>query len=178
MNTRTILALAFALFHAVCVTEAQESFVAHGSTVVYAPPDPAIWNTVNNGIDEGSKAFLLMFKRAPVEDPQGRKIEPVIALICESMKEPLDVIKYSILKRVSSPFDVKKMLSFQGGDFTYPNSIGYEGQYDIGVLHKLIIGHMRHKEVGVQVICDSTDGVYDKVESDMKSFLRSVTFKD
>jgi hypothetical protein len=32
--------------------------------------------------------------------------------------------------------------------------------------------------VGVQVICDSTDGVYEKVEADMLGLLRSITFKE
>jgi hypothetical protein len=44
-------------------------------------------------------------------------------------------------------------------------------------LHKVLIGHMRHEQVGVQIICDSSDGVYDQVEADMRSFMRSVNFK-
>jgi hypothetical protein len=32
--------------------------------------------------------------------------------------------------------------------------------------------------VGVQVLCDSADGVYNNVEADMLGFLRSITFKE
>jgi hypothetical protein len=78
---------------------------------------------------------------------------------------------------VQVPFDVKKVLSHQGGDFSYSNVIGYEGEYQKEVLHKVLIGHMRHEQAGVQIICDSSDGVYDQVEADMRSFMRSVKFK-
>jgi len=174
---KTIIAVAFVFFQIVLLAEAQESFTAHGSTVLYTPPDSANWFVVKNGIDEMSQKYLLMFQRKPIEDAQGRRVHPVIAIICEAVKEPLDVIRYSIGVRAQVPFNVKKVMSHQEGDFTYQNAIGYEGEYEKEVLHKVLIGHMRHKQVGVQVICDSSDGVYDKVEADMRSFLRSVTFK-
>jgi hypothetical protein len=150
----------------------------HGSTLIYTRPDPAQWNLVHNGIDAKSGAYLLMFKHTPIKDPAGRDIEPVIAAICEPVTDSSDVIMYSIRKRTQVPFDVKKLLTPQGGDFTHKNSVGYDGEYNRGVVHKVIMGHLRHQGVGVQVICDSTDGVYDKVEADMRSFMRSIAFKE
>ncbi|MBI4964981.1 MAG: hypothetical protein HY913_17030 [Desulfomonile tiedjei] len=159
--------------------EAQETFTAYGSTVMYTRPDPSQWNLVHDGIDAKSNAFLLMFEHNPIEDAEGRKIRPVMALICETVPEAIDVIKYSIGKRVQVPFDVKEMLTPQRGNFTHSNSVGYEGEYKRGaVVHKVLVGHLRHKVAGVQVICDSTDGVYDKVEADMRAFLFSITFKE
>jgi hypothetical protein len=175
---KELVAVVFAFFCLACVAQAQDSFTAHGSTVIYIRPDPARWNVVHNGVDAKSKAFLLMFKHTPIKDPQGRDIEPVIAAICEPVADSSDVIMYSIRKRAQVPFDVKKLLTPQNGDFTHRNSVGYDGEYNRGVLHKVIIGHLRHQGVGVQVICDSTDGVYDKVEADMRGFLRSITFKE
>jgi hypothetical protein len=167
-----VLCLAFDVY-------AQESITTHGSTVTYARPDPANWKLVHNGIDERSKAYLLAFQRNPIKDAEGRPIEPVIALICESVPESLDVIRYSIAKRGQVPFDVKRVISAQDGSFTHRNSVGYEGEYKKGsVVHKVLVAHMRHGKAGLQVICDSTDGVYDKVEEDMRSFLRSITFKE
>ncbi len=174
---KRLAALAFLFFQFVSVAEAQESFTAHGSTVLCTPPDSSNWFVVKNGIDERSQKYLLMFQRKPIEDAQGRRVHPVIAIICEPIKEPVDVIKYSIAARVQVPFNVKKVLSHQGGDFSYTNVIGYEGEYEKEVLHKVLIGHMRHQQVGVQIICDSSDGVYDQVEADMRSFMRSVNFK-
>ncbi len=175
---KTAIATIFAFLQIVFAAHAQQSFTAHGSTVIYAAPDSSQWNLVNDGIHPKSGGYLLMFEHKPIADAQGRPIKPVIAVICEPVKDSSDVIKYSIAKRLQVPFEVKKMLIPQRGDFTYKNAVGFEGQYDKGVIHKVLIGHMRHKEVGLQIICDSTDGVYDKVDSDMRNFLKSVNFKE
>ena len=169
--------VAFVFFQFVFLAEAQESFTAHGSTILYTPPDGANWFVVKNGIDERSQKYLLMFQRKPIEDAQGRRVHPVIAIICEPVEESVDVIRYSIAMRAQVPFNVKKVMSHQEGNFAYQNAIGYEGEYEKEVLHKVLVGHTRHKQAGVQIICDSSEGVYDKVEADMRSFLRSVTFK-
>jgi hypothetical protein len=171
------LAAGIIFFALVTIAQAQESFTAHGSTLLYTAPDSSNWFVVKNGIDERSQKYLLMFQRKPIEDAQGRRVHPVIAVICEPIKEPLDVIRYSIAARVQVPFNVKKVLSHQGGDFSYTNVIGYEGEYEKEVLHKVLIGHMRHEQVGVQIICYSSDGVYDRVEADMRSLMRSIKFK-
>ncbi|HMK34170.1 MAG TPA: hypothetical protein VK463_03815 [Desulfomonilaceae bacterium] len=160
------------------VAEAQDSFTAHGATVIFHPPDLRKWNLVHKGMDAKSNKFLLMFKRSAIKDSEGREIEPVIAVICEAVLDSSDMIQYSIRKRTQVGFDVKKVLTHQDGSLTCRNAVGYEGEYEKGsVLHKVLVAHIRHKEAGLQVICDSTDGVYGKVEADMKNFLRSITFK-
>lgn len=175
---RTITPVAIILLLLSAPAHALETFTANGATVVYAQPDQAKWNFVKNGVDSKSKKFLVMFQHNPITDAQGRQIEPVIALICESAEDAPDVIKYSIFKRTQVPFDVKKVLTYKDGSLTYKNSVAYEGEYVKGVKHKVFVAHMLHGKAGVQIICDSTEGVYDKVEKDMRSFLRSVTFKD
>jgi len=174
---KTVIAVVFAFFPFVFVAHAQESFTAYAATVNFTRPDPANWNLVRNGMDKKSKKYLIMFEHNPIEDSKGRNIKPVIAIICEKVPDSVDAIRYSIAKRVHTPFKVNKMMSHQDGSFTYRNAIGYEGEYKRKVVHKVLVGHLRHAAVGVQVICDSTDGVYDKVEADMRNFLRSVTFK-
>jgi hypothetical protein len=176
---KNLIAVLLAFFLLGYGAEAQESFTAHGSTVNYAQPDPAKWKPVHNGTDAKSNKYLFMFQHTPIKDAEGHDIEPVIALISESVPDSSDVIMYSIAKRAQVPFEVKKLITWQDGSFTYRNSVGFEGEYKKGaVLHKVLIGHLRHKESGVQIICDSTDGVYDKVETDMRDFLRSITFKE
>ena len=86
-----LLASVFVFFQFVIVAEAQESFTAHGSALLYTPPDSSNWFIVNNGIDERSQKYLPMFRRKPIEDTQGRRVHPVIAVICEPIKEPLVV---------------------------------------------------------------------------------------
>ena len=91
---KTFIAVVFAFFHFACIAAAQESFTAHGSTVMYARPDPAQWNLVHNGMDAKANAFLLMFEHSPIKDAQGREIKPVIAAICEAVTDSSDVIMY------------------------------------------------------------------------------------
>ena len=57
----------FVFFQFVFLAEAQESFTAHGSTILYTPPDSANWFVVKNGIDERSQKYLLMFQRKPLK---------------------------------------------------------------------------------------------------------------
>ncbi len=178
MKTKTFIVILFAAFLFAAVVQAQESFTAHGSTIVYTRPDASNWIVKKNELDPKSNIFLLMFERNPIEDAEGRRVRPVMAIICEPVKDLSNVIEYSIRKRAQVPFDVKDMLSYQHGHFTYPNAIGFAGEYEKGVVHKVFVGHMRHKDVGVQIICDTSDGVYDKVEADMTKFLRSITFKE
>lgn len=175
---KALVAFVLILFSFVSVGHADESFTAFGSTIGYGRPDSAKWNLVHNGMDEKSKAYLVVFEHTPIKDAEGHDIKPVIAIVCESVPETLDVIQYSISKRAHTPFEVTKMVKHQDGSFEHRNSVGYEGTYRKGVEHKVLVAHMRHGSVGLQAICDSTDGVYGQVEADMRSFLRSITFKE
>jgi hypothetical protein len=174
---KNLMATMLVVFCLAIVAHAEESIDVHGSKILYARPDATRWNIVKSEMDPKTNIYLLMFERNPIEDSEGRRVRPVIALICEQVKDGSDVVTYSVRKRRQVPFDVKQMLIPQKGHFSYPNSIGYEGEYHKQVLHRVIVGHMRHKDVGVQIICDTSDSVYDKVQADMRKFLHSVTFK-
>ena len=176
MKTIAAVIGTFLLF--VCAAHAEESFTAFGSTVSYARPDPAQWKLVRNGMVKNSKAYLLMYERNPIKDSEGRNVRPVIAIVCEMVPDTLDVIRYSISKRGQTPFKVNELLTPQDGSFSYGNSVGFEGGYKKIVEHKILVGHMRHGKVGLQVICDSSEEVFNQVEEDMRNFLRSITFKD
>jgi hypothetical protein len=176
---KTFAAVILALLLPALFVHAEESFTANGSTVVYAKPDASKWNLVRNEIDPAANKYVLMFKHTPIKDAQGRDIEPAMAIVSEPVTDGSDVVAYSALKRTTTPFTVKKLLTPQDGSLTYKNGVGYEGEYTRGdVLHKVFIAHMRHKDAGIQMICDSTDGVYSHVEQDMRDFLRSITFKE
>ncbi len=175
---KTAMAVALTLLSFAFVAHAEESFTANGSTVVYEKPDSSRWNLVKSENDPQSSKYLLMFKHTPIKDSEGRDIEPVMAIKSEPVRDSSDVAAYSAYKRAQMPFTVKKTLTANDGSFTYPNSVGYEGEYDQGVIHRVLVAHMRHKDAGIQVTCDSTEGVYAQVEPDMRSFMRSITFKE
>jgi hypothetical protein len=177
-RVKTFAALVSVFFLIVFAAHAQDSFTAYGSTVKFTSPDPAKWKLTRNGMDEKTKKYVVMFEHNPIQDAEGRAISPVIAIIAESVPDSLDLIHYSTQLRGHTPYKVNKMISHQDGSLAHKNSVGYEGEYERGVVHRILIGHLRHGAVGVQVICDSTDGVYDKVEAEMRNVLRSVTFSE
>jgi hypothetical protein len=150
----------------------------YGSKIYFAPPDTSHWELVENSMDSSSHKYVLMFKSEPITDNLGRQIQPVLSILVEFIKDSSDIISYSIWKRTQVPFEVKKVMACDTINFSWfacPNVIGYEGVYPKGdVIHRVFVVHMRRAAVGVQIICDSTDGVYDKVEFAMRDFIRSV----
>lgn len=157
----------------------QDSISAFGSVVIFKPPDSTSWNLVQRGMDEETHKYVIMYKHNPINDAGGRSIEPVVAVLCEEISEPMEIIKYSLWKRQQVSFTVNGILSKYTQELSYWNAIGYEGEYSKDdIVHKILIGHFRHKRLGAQIICDSTEGVYDKVDRDMRAFLKSVSFTD
>ena len=145
-----------------------------GSKIYFEPPDTSKWEMSDNSA-QSETMHLLQFIHAPIADSEGHEIRPVIAIIAEKVTDSVDVVTYSIAKRLKVSFKVVKVLTPQDSCFDFQNAIGYEGTYDShGVLHRVIIAHMRHAEVGLQVICDSTDGVYSSVVHEMRRFIKSI----
>jgi len=158
---------------------AQDSIRVFGATVRCASLNSSIWEPSQRGLDSSSNKFVLMYTHSPILDKEGISIQPVIAVICEELSSPLNVIDYSLWKRKQVSFIVDSIYSKYSSTLSYWNGIGYAAHYGRNSLvHKLFVGHFRHKHVGVQVICDSTEGVYEAVEQDFRSFLRSVTLAD
>ncbi len=148
---------------------------AFGSKVYFEPPDTSRWDLEQNVMDTLHVKYVLKFKHRPILDTEGREVEPVVAIIAESVKDSSDVIVYSAWKRIQTPFEVKKVLAYDSTLFTHRNVIGYEGQYEReGVVHMVLVVHMREHLVGVQVICDSSDEIFPQVEKDMRRFIRSI----
>ena len=169
------LNLVLLLFAAsICSGQDLAYVAALGSKVYFAPPDTNNWAIEQNEMTEYGN-YVLLFKHIPIQDSLGREIQPVMAFIVESVPDSLDVINYSIVKRSHTRFTVDKVLTFDKGYFSHRNTVGYEGSYSNGeIKHRVLIAHMRQAAVGLQVICDSTDGVYLRVENDMRQFVHSI----
>jgi hypothetical protein len=158
---------------------AQDSMSVFGSVIFFAHPNHAHWALVHQGMDSTTNKYLIMYKHVPINDAEGRPIEPVVALLCEEITDPIEIISYSLWKRQQVPFTPKRILSKFTNALSYWNAIGYEGEYTReDIQHKLLIAHYRHKRVGVSLICDSTEGVYKEVEADMRAFIKSVNLSN
>jgi hypothetical protein len=159
----------------------QTSLQAFGSEISYVEPDSSVWRLVENEFIAERKMGYSIYKHSEIEDNTGRMIIPNIAVVYEWVSDSTDLIVYSVLKGKSAKFSITKVLGPVSKAFSYENAVGYEGIYrdkkDSTIVHRVIIGYLIHKNIGVQAICDATEGVYEKVESDFRNFLRSFSFK-
>lgn len=124
---------------------------------------------------EKNDLVVYMFKREPIEDKEQRQIIPNIAVIVEDVDENLDVIRYSVIKRSQTPFDVDEVITPQSGKILFTNAIGYRGHYKKNELHHTIyIVHAINDGKGIHVIMDVTTNILDKVDVEFLSAIKSI----
>ena len=125
---------------------------------------------------EVKEMVVYNFKRTPIEDNDGRQIIPNISVIIENVDEDIDAVTYSALKRSKVNFKVSEVYTHEGGRIGLQNAIGYKGTYtDKGGLdHTVYIVHGINNKKGIQLICDTTTDILDKMESEFLMTLESI----
>lgn len=122
-----------------------------------------------------------IFKRQPVRDEDGQLIIPNIAFLIEEVSDSMDVIQFSLIKRMSVSFDIDEVLSHVSEDpvFSLKNAIGYKGSYtdENGLLHRVYILHVIYNGYGGQIIMDMTDSVFLEYEDEFLKCLGSLKVK-
>ncbi|SYZ72288.1 hypothetical protein TRIP_C20403 [Candidatus Zixiibacteriota bacterium] len=160
---------------------AQSFLPIFNDTLFFERPDTAFWQLTINDYDDDAGKGIVMFVRNAIIDSSGMSVLPVIGIVYEKLpSDSEDVIYYSLKCRYQSSFarEIDSVLSWQDGFVTYRNAVGYLASYTSkGVKHKILLVHMIHGDIGIQIICDSTESVYEKVEKDMRRFLKSVTMQ-
>jgi len=123
-----------------------------------------------------SGTIVYWFKRQPVEDSQGRQVIPNIAVLIEEVGDDVDVVTYTAMKRSRVAFDVQEVFTHEGGRMTFKNAIGYKGTYtDRGGLdHTVYIVHGLNEGKGLQVICDTTTDILDRLDDEFLLTLKSI----
>jgi hypothetical protein len=160
------------------VLSTQGRIEAFGINILYETPDIAVWKKDSTVFDESLQRGMISYKHIPIKDNLGRDIEPVVAIVYEKLpSDSIDPILFSANKRAVAGFNVDEVFSPDDFKLKYKNTIGYYGHYNKGVIHNIIVAHMVYKDVGVQVICDSTKDVYDQVKEDMELFVGSLEFE-
>jgi len=164
------------------LASAQVEIESFGSTIVYEPPDSAVWHLAERNYLSDRNVGYVIFKRQSILDSTGREIIPNLAIIYEEVSDSADLIVYSFLKRQNARFQVVKVLGPDSHVFSFANAIGYEGTYPDreipDIVHRILVGHMLHARTGLQVMGDATDEVFPKVEQEVRRFLHSVRFKE
>jgi hypothetical protein len=171
----TLLIVRILLLLTQIVPPSRSCISAFGTNIVYDPPDSTTWSLTQSSIDEHKKLGVVVYKRVPINDDDGVPIRPVLAIIFERLPDTTDAVSFSISKRISSSPRWKVRNATAPDSTEYPSAVFYEGEYDLqGVKHVIVVAHATHALVGVQVIADATDGVYSKVENEMKRFVHSI----
>ena len=132
------------------------------------------WFLADKQEDNGMTIYF--FKREPIEDPEGRQIIPNIAVIIEDVEKDTDAVAYSALKRSRVNFEVSEVFTHEKGPIRFQNAVGYKGKYvDKGGLdHTIYVVHGINGNKGLQVICDATTNIFDKMEDEFLIALKSV----
>lgn len=178
---RFMLVLAVVLAALASVASVQEAVYisAFQTNVYFDVPDTTRWSVERDELDTTIQKRFLMFTHTPIKDKKGRMVSPVIAIIIEPVPDPSDLVMYSVAKRSAVPYKVTKVFTSETHTFSYKNSVGYEATYTSeGVPHSIYVGHMIYKNLGIEIICDSTKELLPKVKEDFLAFLRSVVFNE
>jgi hypothetical protein len=96
-------------------------------------------------------------------------------LLITENNQGMDVVMYSALKRGEMPFDVEKVFIPKDIKMEYKNAICYLGTYsdDYG-LHKVYVIFMNNEKIGVRIICDVMDELFEQVDEEFLTTLRSI----
>ena len=153
---------------------------AFGTEFSYQPPAFAKWNLVQEVAPREGFKGVVMYKRTPIYDSLGRPVEPVIALLYEQVPDSMDAIVFSVNKLGEKPFTVHQDTLLAHPDFTsHNNSFGWKAHYTrSGVEHTIYLAYFRENQLGIEIITDSTTGVFEVVEPDMLAFIKSVRIEN
>jgi len=176
---RLVLSIIFTVLWLCPVAFAQESIDAFGHKIAYSMPDSSIWHIVQNSNPNNGNKGVLMFKREPILDSQKRSIEPIMAIVYESVPDSIEAIEYSAALIGNKPFRIKHELLGGYPDYSSDmHSAVFRGEYlRDSEKHIVLIGYILSEHVGVEIIADATDEVFSKTEADMAAFIKSVVVK-
>jgi len=141
--------------------------------------DSVDWVLTSNQLPSSNSRGVLMFKHIPIIDSLERPIEPVIAILYESIIDSIDVIEYSISLLGQKPYKLKYELLGGYPDYSSDKySVIFKGEYlREDVKHLVLLGYILSENIGIEIIGDATEEIFPKVESDINYFLKSVNIK-
>ncbi|PJX22779.1 hypothetical protein CAP47_07065 [Psychroflexus sp. S27] len=122
--------------------------------------------------------IIYTYKRDVILDSAGREIDPQITFIIEPVGSNADVIQYSIVKRMATPFDLVDMFTHEDGYMKFKNGVGYQGKYfDRGLEHRIYIVHGINNKMGITLVMDTTEEVSDIVAPEFQKCLSTLDIK-
>jgi hypothetical protein len=135
---------------------------------------PAIYKEVPTP-NSNNKMKVTRFKREGILNPNNIKVFPNVAIITEQLKDSVDVIQYSIFRK---KFNIDDFISPSDSIFSI-NAAGFRGNYNEirngnKIFHKVIVLFQTKKKLGIEIIFDTTEDTYPKVEKEFLKILKSI----
>jgi hypothetical protein len=115
------------------------------------------------------------FKREPIKDSLDRDVIPNISIIVEKINDSLDIVSYSILKRMKVNYNVDKVFIHDDGINNFVNAIGYKGSYtDQFGEHTIYVIYAINNQKGIQIFFDVLSCLFDKLDPEFQITLKSL----
>ncbi len=169
---RTLSILFFSAVMFVAIAQTQEIKEA---SIQFELPS-SVWKF--NGTENNNKTTAHYYKRAPIIDSMNREVFASFAFVTEPVGRKMDLVSYSLAKRMAVPFDVIEVFTFNDKPdlLNYKYAIGYKGTYTdkIGISHTVYIVHLINNKTGVQLICDITTELLPRCENDFRTVISSL----
>lgn len=178
MNLRLIIFFSLILLSFRGISQVSNNQII--SKIVFVKPNTVNWILANNDFSPEKMRGAIVFKHRPIADSKGRLIEPMIALVYENVNEKMDVIEYSINLLSNNPYEINRDLLGGFPDYSSDkHSVVFKGDYlRDGVKHKVYLGYILYNKIGIEIIGDGTDEIFQSIDADIKKFIKSVYIKD
>jgi hypothetical protein len=136
----------------------------------------SLWKRNTSQNDNTKSATVYRYNRVQIETTDGKPVIPTIAVVIESIQDSTDIMVFSAMKKVKTPFDVEEIFTSAKGLLQYENAIGYRGGYSDrnGVRHSIIVIYLINKNKGVQMVMDITRELYDEYKGEFEDVIRSI----
>ena len=147
---------------------AQSSLQLFDAQLSYRKLDSKVWKKYeqHREKDKGMIAFM----HNGIKDSTGILVKPVISIVYERIEpKTLSVVQFAEMCRKRSQFTIYEQI-----DREDLNAVIYFYGYDNGMVHNLIVAYFVCNGNGIQVVADSTESVYSKVEYEIQRFIESV----
>ena len=129
---------------------------------------------------ENGKIIAYIFKREPITDSTGLHVIPNIGVIIETIDSTTDLVVFSTMKRMKTPFKVNSMFMHDEPkkeiDFKFVNALGFSSEYTDtkGRLHNTYIIHAINGNKGIQIIFDVTKSLFNQVDKEFRKTIRTI----
>ncbi len=134
-----------------------------------------LWNLTLQ--DQQNQIFIHQYKREEIIS-NGFQVIPNLAIIVEPVPDSMNVIEFSLLKRMSVPFSVLETFisTDDNSPIQFENAIAYKGIYEDKqeIEHTILLVHLINDLKGIQFIIDITSGLYQETEDELLEIIGSI----